>query len=373
MSSDQYRIRPYEAADRDGFLALYDAVWGHAKGPGWFDWRFRDNPYRDGVQMVVAEHEDRLVGAEPLLPFRLRIGSRTVDAYQPVDWIVHPDHRRRGLFTRMTEHLLECYRDDAALLFNFPNDALLPGLKQFDWREVGTIPTGYRVQNPRALLADSLDSTASVALQPALTVATGLTKQALTLLDRVNAPSDGPAVETYAGVATAPVEQLYSSSPPDRIHVPRDTSFLDWRFDNPRWTTTTYVASRDGEPVATLVAASEYHGGSTATMLLDVQHVAGTPAASSAVETLFVRLLRDNRGADAVKVPGWFDPRLRRRYGFCNDTTISLTSLPSVSTAAVRPLCPDSDLNAAAPWSIDGWDLTDADNWLFTLADLDIE
>lgn len=66
--------------------------------------------------MVVAEKDGDMVGAEPLLPFRLRVGPRTLDGYQPVDWIVHPDHRRQGFFSRMTEFFLEQY-DDADLLF----------------------------------------------------------------------------------------------------------------------------------------------------------------------------------------------------------------------------------------------------------------
>lgn len=373
MQSEQYLIRPYEPADRDGFLDLYESVWDHAKGREWFDWRFRSNPYGDGVRMVVAECDGELVGAEPLLPFPLRIGSRRVAAYQPVDWIVHPDHRRRGVFTRMTERLLTRYGDDAELLFNFPNDALLPGLKQFDWREIETLSTSYRVQDPCPFLTASIGPATTSALGPFLTVAKTITRQGLSVLDRVNAPSARATVERYAGVATAPLERLYASAPPERIHVPREAAFLEWRFGNPRWETTTYVASVDDTPVATLVAATEHRDDCTVTTLLDGQPIAGTTPASDAVESLFVELLRDSRGADVVKVPGWFDPHLRHRYGFWTDTAIPLSERPHASNAVVRPLGPGRNLDSPEPWHIDGRDLTAGENWLFTLADRDIE
>lgn len=373
MASDQYLIRPYEPADREGFLALYESVWHHAKGPEWFDWRFRSNPYGDGVQMIVAECDGQLVGAEPLLPFPLRIGSRRVAAYQPVDWIVHPDHRRRGVFTRMTERLLGRYGDGAELLFNFPNSALLPGLKQFDWREIGALSTGYRVQDPCPFVADTVGPATNIALSPFLTVAKTITKQGLSVLDRVNAPADRTTVERHAGVPTATLEGLYAAAPPERIHVPRTEAFLDWRFGNPRWEITTYVASREGDPVASLVAATGHRDGRATTTLLDAQPMAGVKPATDAVESLFVEFLRDNRAADVVKVPGWFDPNLRRRYGFWTDTSIPLSRRPHVSNAVVRPLGPDRDLDSPDPWQIDGRDLTAGENWLFTLADRDIE
>ncbi len=373
MSSDEYRIRPYEPRDRDGFLSLYESVWGAAKGPEWFDWRFGSNPYRDGVQMIVAEQDGQLIGADPILPFRLRIGSRTVDAYQPVDMMVHPDHRRRGVFSGMTEQLLEQYNNDAALLFNFPTDALLPGLKKFDWREIGSVPTSYRVQNPSSILSDHIGSTTSNALSPFLRVAEIITKRGLAALDRLNAPLENATIETYDGVVAAPIERLYNSAPPERIHVPRDVDFLEWRFGNPRWETSTCVASRDGDPVASIVAATEHNDGHTTTMLLDAQPASNDQPAAEAVEMLLVRMLRDNIDADLVKVPGWFRASLRHRYGFWNDTATLLTSLVSVSKAVIRPLRTDGDLDSTESWHIDGVSLTDEDNWLFTLSDQDLE
>jgi len=94
------------SGDREAFLSLYESVWG-ARRARWFDWRrFVDNPFTDRVELVIAECAGRVVGAEPLLALPLATPAGTVPVRQPVDWIVHSDHRQCGLFTRMTEQLL---------------------------------------------------------------------------------------------------------------------------------------------------------------------------------------------------------------------------------------------------------------------------
>jgi hypothetical protein len=369
MAEDDYRVRLYRPSDRAGFLSLYETVWGSRKGRDWFEWRFQSNPYRDGVQMVVAETDDGIVGVEPLLPFPLRIGDRRLTAYQPVDWLVHPAHRRRGLFTRMTERTLERYADDAALMFNFPTDALLPGLASFDWRVVGDLPTSYRVQNPHPLLTDAVGPRAERALAPVFRVASVATKRAFALLDRYNAPSTDYHVDAYDGVPVDTVQRLYASTAPAAIHVPREAAYLNWRFDNPRWETTTYVATADGDPVGSIIAATERREDCTTAMVLDAQPMCDDRAA--VIEPLLVRFVRDNRDADVLKTPGWYAPRLRRRYGFWHDSALALSHLPTVSRATVRPLA--DELDDADTWQIDGRRLTDCQNWRLTLADLDIE
>ena len=199
VSEEAYAVRRYRPGDRAGFLSLYEDVWGRSKGEAWFEWRFERNPYADDVEMVLTERDGRLVGAEPLLPLRLTDGTNRVVAYQPVDWMVHPDHRRRGLFTRMTERLLEEYAEEAALLFNFPSEELRPGLEKFDWTEVGPVATRYRIQRPCRAVADTKrpDSRAVSLLARASVPAV---RAGLRVADRLSPTADGVSVEQVDGV-----------------------------------------------------------------------------------------------------------------------------------------------------------------------------
>jgi len=79
-ADEAYEVRLAEPSDRDGFLALYEDVWERSRDESWFDWRFLDDPYAAGIEMVVAEREGTLVGAELLLPMPLDVGSERVVA-----------------------------------------------------------------------------------------------------------------------------------------------------------------------------------------------------------------------------------------------------------------------------------------------------
>ncbi|QLG60953.1 GNAT family N-acetyltransferase [Halorarum salinum] len=362
-------IRPYRPADRDRFLSLYERVWGRRKGVDWFEWRFERNPYADGVEMVVAERDGRLVGAEPLLPLRLRVDDAELRAHQPVDWIVDPDHRRQGLFTRMTERLLDRYAESADLLFNFPSDQLLPGLEKFDWRRVGPVPQVYRVQNPPALLAHKAGGT----VRPGGSLLARLSAPAvdgwLRALDALDRGTGGVEVERHDAVPVADLVALAAEGRPDAVHVARDAAFYGWRFGNPRWETTTYLARRAGDPVAAVVAATERVDGVDCTSLLDVQPMDGRRDRAGAVAALLRAVVADGREADVLKaVAGPYARPLSRR-GFRRDDGFPLSRVATRTTQVVRPLSADGEPD----WTCRGRDLTDPDNWRLALADLDVE
>lgn len=374
MALERVSIRPYEPADREGFLSLYQTVWDRRKDRDWFAWRFGSNPYRDGVQMVVADVGDDVVGVEPLLPFRLRAGSTTIDAYQPVDWLVHPDYRRQGVFTRMTEALLERYAGDAAVLFNFPNDSLLPGLRKHDWRVVGDVPSHYRVQNPGPLVTQQSDS--APASITALARCGAAFMRLGRLIERTTSRRPDVSVSRVAGVPAAQLAALYAEHPPERIHAPRDEAFLRWRFGNPRWRTMTYLASRAGKPVAAIVTATEQVHDVTCTYIVDIQPMGAPDRCSDALHALLPALLADHRDSDLLRAPAGPFSSVFRRFWFLADTAFPLSRVSTTSRLAVRPLAPHLREGASAaedPWRVDGRVLTDPDDWLLMPADFDIE
>ena len=364
-SEAPYAVRRYRPADRPGFLSLYEDVWRRPKGEAWFRWRFERNPYADGVEMVLAECDGRIVGAEPLLPLRLTDRTERVAAYQPVDWIVHPDHRRRGHFTRMTERLLEAYADRPALFFNFPSEALRPGLGKFDWTEVGPVATRYRVQRPGRAVANTKRPT-SRAVSLLAPTSVPAVRAGLRVADRLTPAADDACAERVDGVDADAVRTVYAETRPDRIHLPREEQFLAWRFANPSWETTTYVARHDGRPVATVVAVTESLDAVCVTFLADVQPMTDVDGRSSAVDAILARLVADHADVDLLAAPtGPFPSVFRRRCFLRNDRfPLSLPTTPA--THAARPLSTD----AADAFDRD---VFAADDWLLSPADRDIE
>ena len=357
-------VRPYRPGDRDAFLDLYERVWGCERSAAWFDWRFEANPFGDGTEMVVAARDGKLIGAEPLLPFRLRAGGVEIQALQPADWIVDPEYQQQGVFTRMTERLLASYADEAALMFNFPSDALLPGLANFDWRVVDTLPMAYRINRPSAAL--SMRDETSRKTSAAVRVGDAVGRPLLRVLDRLSLPRTGVSVERTEGVPSD-VTDLYAESPPDAFHVPRDDAYREWRFSNPRWTTQTYLARRAGKVVAAVVAAGEVRAdGLHVLRVLDVQPMTDRPGRSHALAAIFDDLVR-RADADVVLASADSLPGALRR-GFLRDDAVGVSRVSHPTTQVVRPLAADD----GPEWRLAGRSLTDPENWSLALADQDV-
>ncbi|WP_336035897.1 GNAT family N-acetyltransferase [Halobacterium yunchengense] len=362
---EDYSIRAGGADDCEAFRSLYEAVWGRSKSAAWFDWRFADNPFTDRVELVVAERAGRVVGAEPLLALPLATPAGTVAARQPVDWIVHPEHRRRGLFTRMTERLLARTANRAALLFNFPTDALRPGLHRFDWTEVGAVPTRYRVQHPSGLAAwrrpGDRGGTSLLAR-----AATPPVRAGLAVADRLTSSPPDVDVERVAGTATRAIRTVYSETRPDGVHVPRTEAYLDWRFANPHWDVATYVARRDDRPAATLAVGRETVDGTAKALLLDVQPMTTIPSRAPAFAAALDAALADLADVDVVSAAARPFPGVLGRRGFLRDDRFPLSRCATTTTHVVRPL-PDPEAGRV------GADVFDADGWTLALADRDVE
>jgi len=360
-----YSIRAGGPGDREAFLSLYEAVWGRSKSAAWFDWRFVDNPFTDRVELVVAERAGRVVGAEPLLALPLATPVETVPGRQPVDWIVHSEHRQRGLFTRMTERLLSVTAERAGLLFNFPSDALRPGLRKFDWTEVASVSMRYRVQNATGISAEPTDDDRGPSVLAR--AATPVTRSILAVADRLTSPTADVSVERVDGTATDAIRSVYTETRPDTVHVPRTETYLGWRFANPRWDVTTYVARRGDRPVATLVVGRETVDSTEKALLLDVQPMTTDRARAPAFAVALDAALADLADVDVVTAPARPFPGVLGRRGFLRDDRFPLARFATTTTHAVRPL-PD-------PGDASGFDadVFDADAWTLALADLDVE
>jgi len=167
-----------------------------------------------------------------LLALPLATPAGTVPVRQPVDWIVHSDHRQCGLFTRMTEQLLSTTAERAELLFNFPSDALRPGLQKFDWTEVASVPMRYRVQNAAGISASLTDDDHDTSVLTR--AATPAVRAVLAVADRLTSSMADVSAQRVDGTATHAIRSVYTETRPDTVHVPRTTTYLDWRFARTR-------------------------------------------------------------------------------------------------------------------------------------------
>jgi len=247
-----YTIRSADLRDRAAFLDLHHTVFGTWPAPvaeDIFEWKYVDNPYVDDLPVIVVTRDGEVVGARGYTAFELVVGGEVVLGLQSGDLMVHPDHRRRGLFTKMNELGLDRY--GGVLFFSVPASDPREGYLDSGWE---------RVRNPKFLQFGSARG------DPA-----GLPPDIGTLVERAYAeayrryrsglialqsPSAEYTVETAETLPVATLLELYEQRRPDGIHVRRTDTFYRWRFASPLSETTTYLARR-GETVAAAAVVDE--------------------------------------------------------------------------------------------------------------------
>ncbi|WP_255198800.1 GNAT family N-acetyltransferase [Halorarius litoreus] len=363
-----YTVRLFEPDDRESYLELYHTVFG-GDGAEWFDWKYGSNPYVESVPTVVAVSEGRVVGAKSGMAFQVGRGDETMLAIQPCDTMVHPEFRRRGLYSEMTEYMKSVFADgEPALFFNFPNEATLAGSLKHGWRVVGEVPAHYRIQDPTAFLTDGRRSARLEAAVRSTTAAArsvtaavrGATRATRRFLTGGKSPR-GISVERHETIPVEALAALYARTVPETYHVVRDETFYRWRFGNPRWTYTTYTASRDGRIEAAAIVGQRLGDLPRDVVLLtDVLPLAPGWAASDVYEPLLARIVTDYRDADAIVAPNAaLPPAIRRQFGFrANDVfPLSRMTSPAVLVAYSLSEAVGDDCFEKANWTVEFSDM----------------
>lgn len=361
MSSDSYTIRRYEPDDRKAFLDLFEDALGGRMSTDWFAWKYEENPYVDHVPIVLAESDGRVVGARSFFGLQVSAGGRTYDALQPCDTMVRTDHRRRGLFGRMTNAALDRYATDVDLYFNFPNHRSLPANRKYGWRLVEERETFYRIRNPAAVSARAGRLS-------------GVAARGYLALRRAISGGEGPSdVEWFEGVPPEPLATLAAGNEPRQFHVRRDERFYAWRFESPLWTYRTVVARRDGSAAAALVVGEKTRSdGTTVVQLADVLPLSGGEERDRLVASLVTATIDRYADADLIVAPGGAIPdSVLASRGFIGDGHFPLSLVSSASAFVARPATASAEELPERRWSLDGVRLDEPANWRLAFCEVD--
>lgn len=367
---DGYRVRPYEPSDLDGFLRLDSRVWDRTRTPAWFRWKYADNPYADHVPVFVAEYDGEIVGARPFLAIPLRIGDRSVVAYQPADTMVAPDHRRSGIFRRMTTHALSTYRDgEPALFFNFPNQHARPGYLDLGWRAVAPEVTYYRVETPTQVRGDD------GLRQRAVGAARPLLRGYYAARQALSTPPEGLSVRQVDGAAIEQLATLHARRQPSAIHADRTERFLRWRLASPVWERRTYIVdderSTDDAPVAALVARSRTNdSGFRLTQVVDVAPLCGDERWREALRCGLSTVIDAHPATALFAVgDGAIPHSVLTDFGFLPNDSLPLSRLATFDSMLVTR--PNGDPDDEAAWRVAGRAVDAHDSWCVTFAERD--
>lgn len=359
---ETYTIRRFREDDFQGFVDLHETIGmlPHDSDEEWFDWKFADNPYLAHTPVFVAEHEEEIVGVRPFMAFRLRAGPRTAIGLQTADTGVHPDHQSRGLFTRMNDLAFEYYRQrEPELMFSVPNSRSRPGYLKAGAKIVSPIRAHLRVETPSRFMGKKFgswvpDRTGSVL--------DGLAAGYLNVRDRQHNghSSTQLTVDRHATIPDETLATLGTAEIPEEVHAARDRQFYDWRFENPNWEYDTYVAKRDGEPFAAMVAGTRENDGRVTTRIVDAVPLVGEDRLPG-FAAILSRLLDVHDDSDVFTFAGTAIPsELLRQFGFQPNDELPLSPFSNQTVLITMPLQRN---DADSTWTLEGRDITDPTNW----------
>jgi GNAT superfamily N-acetyltransferase len=144
--------------EKEQLLDLFRASFGHAMPAELWDWKHTQNPLTPAdPEVIVAVDNGKIVGAWPFRTVELWLRNEKARAALGSDIMVHPEHRRKGINTRMYLFGLQYLKDNCyALYYGIANEKSLGvGLKQ-GTRTLTQTESIFRLINPQKLLSHRL-------------------------------------------------------------------------------------------------------------------------------------------------------------------------------------------------------------------------
>lgn len=293
-------IRTAGEADIEAILALVGVGLGAGsvpRSPAFWRWKHERSPFGPSP-ILLAESRGELVGLRAFLRWRLRAGSRDLDAVRAVDTVTHPDWRGRGVFSRLTLELAERERRrGTAFVFNTPNRASGPGYRKMGWRRAGSVSVQARALRPFALFRGPR--------RDGETAAPGLGH-----LPPVRELLELPWLGRF-------LDAVEAGRKDRRYRTPLSKEYLRWRYAEIPDIEYRALWSGEAEAAAALVVRGRERGRFREVMVSEVLAPAG-PAGVRAAARLLRRLARQ-AAADylaTVSSPGTLERAAAARAGF---------------------------------------------------------
>jgi hypothetical protein len=226
MRAEAYEIVRFRPEHREGVLAALAGLWPYGRGLNarYFDWRYVENPWADGVHGIVALHGGEPVGYRGYVAGKFRADDGTdVGVLYPCDTIVAPAHRNQGLSVRMGK----LASDFAGAGWRFFINLTSGRNSRPGYLALGFLPLGKRVlwqrhgRNPFLWAVQAWSKREDRAASPAARSRIRFGRFGEVLV------AEAPRLEDMAAIIAA--ERLDGPA----LRIRQDAAFFAWRYRNP--------------------------------------------------------------------------------------------------------------------------------------------
>jgi GNAT superfamily N-acetyltransferase len=246
-------------------LELHRASFGYAPPEPYWRWKFSENPMANDVQKVVVAIEGgAIVGARPYMFGDMWVNEKKVRVAQHCHTMVHPKHRRKGIFARMEIFALEqLLKEGIAFSYGFPNKLSRGGFLKVGYKRVIDTMAAFRAIDSYFLISTKIKSRILARTSSALFNLT-LNRKKRFLSE--NSPFEFEVLsEVTAGIGD--IEFVRSKAAIDLV---RSRNFLQWRFDShPLFEYKYILAKRHNQLFGYAVISVQKQGGITFGRIVD--------------------------------------------------------------------------------------------------------
>lgn len=101
-----------------------------------FLWKHYQNPFGKS-HGVLATDQGKIIGVRMFMSWKFCNEQKCIKALRPVDTVVHPGYRKKGIFKSLNLKGLEDCEGTYDLIFNTPNKNSSPGNLKMGWQKYG--------------------------------------------------------------------------------------------------------------------------------------------------------------------------------------------------------------------------------------------
>lgn len=130
--------REYNDGDEHRILDLFSKVFNRKMSLELWKWRFVENPFGKGIIKLLFDNR-MVVGHYAVIPTRIQIAGRIVNAVFSMTTMTHPDYRGRGIFAALAKETYEeAWQKGASFVYGFPNNNSYLGFtRKLGWEGFG--------------------------------------------------------------------------------------------------------------------------------------------------------------------------------------------------------------------------------------------
>jgi len=141
MSSERLINLKYSIEYKESLLELLSLMWkdlNDAERKRRFEWWYEKIPYFYEPRIYIAVDNEKVVGFRGFIVQKFTNSQKTFNVLNPADIIVHPDYRRRGIFSKLNMLFLQDVlgaRNQSNVILNLSSNRLsTPGYLKQGWR-----------------------------------------------------------------------------------------------------------------------------------------------------------------------------------------------------------------------------------------------